>query len=274
MPVQRFVQAGDVRLQCFEAGEGSRTAVLVHGASSSARIWHAVQERLAEAGIRTFAPGMRGAGGSDHTADERDYTPMQYAADLAAALDALEVSRFTLVGHSLGVSTALNFIHEHSDRFDVQALILMAGGLSSGRPEPDAEERARIEQRLGRAPAGTEAERRAQWEPNHGGLPEEVRDALWRDIQNNPPQRQRGQALGARPDLSDVIASMAVPVLVVGGDDDRVVPLEATLRCYQALPAERRHLHVFHGVSHFPNAHVPDRLAGVFQRFIEQQVPV
>lgn len=274
MPVQRFVQAGNVRLECFEAGEGPRTAVLVHGASSSARIWHAVQERLAEAGIRTLAPGMRGAGGSDHTDDERDYTPMQYAADLAAALVALEVSRFTLVGHSLGVSTALNFMQRYADGFDVQALILMAGGHPSGRAEPDAEERARIEERLGRAPAGTEAERRAQWEPNHGGLPEDVRAALWRDIQNNPRERQLGQALGARPHLGGVVASMPVPTLVVSGDDDRVVPLWATLRCYEALPEERRYLHVFHGVSHFPNAHVPDRLADLFQRFMEQQVPV
>ena len=42
-----LVGAGDVQLEYFESGSGEPTMVLVHGASSSARIWHAVQQELA-----------------------------------------------------------------------------------------------------------------------------------------------------------------------------------------------------------------------------------
>ena len=43
-----FVQAGEVRLETFEAGPpDGQLAVLIHGAGSSGRIWHTVQEYLA-----------------------------------------------------------------------------------------------------------------------------------------------------------------------------------------------------------------------------------
>ncbi len=252
-----FVQAGAVRLEYFEAGGGPRTAVLIHGASSSARIWHAVQQHLVRAGIRTLAISMRGAGGSDQPEGDEGYTPSQYAQDLAAAVDELALDRFTLVGHSLGVSTVTNFVRDHRRR--VQALVLMAGGALLAREASP--------------PPGERQRDRERWEPHHRGLPEDVRDALWEDIGNNPPQRMRGQAL-ARPDLTPVLASMPVHTLVVSGDADETVPPEATLRGYLALPEELRHLHVFLDVGHFPNAQIPDRLAGVFQRFIEAHVSV
>ncbi len=91
---QGFVQAGEVRLETFEAGPSNgQLAVLVHGAGSSGRIWHTVQQYLAESDIRSIAIGMRGAGGSDHTPDEADYHPSNYARDLITALDTLEVGR-------------------------------------------------------------------------------------------------------------------------------------------------------------------------------------
>ena len=107
-----MVSAGDVNLEYFEMGQGDPTVVLVHGATSSARIWHTVQELLAESGIRSLAFSMRGAGASDRASQRVDYRPDVYALDLAAALDELGVSRFVLVGHSLGVANVLYFMRD------------------------------------------------------------------------------------------------------------------------------------------------------------------
>ena len=68
---------------------------------------------------------MRGAGGSDLTAEDADYHPASYARDLVSALDALEVARFTLVGHSLGTIVASHVARDHRHRLD--ALVQMAG---------------------------------------------------------------------------------------------------------------------------------------------------
>ncbi len=143
------VRAGAVKLEYFERGDGDPTVVLVHGYRSSARVWDAVQEALADQGMRTVAISMRGAGASDATERDEDYSAYQFSRDLAAAVDALGLDRFVLVGHSMGASTVTNYVRDHGER--VSALVLLAGGaLSDGKPmemtaEQEAAWNARIE---------------------------------------------------------------------------------------------------------------------------------
>lgn len=267
-----LVQAGDISLEYFEKGDGDPTVVLIHGASSSARIWHVVQEKLAAAGMRTIALSMRGAGASDHTPDEADYNPAGYARDIAAALKALEIRKCVLVGHSLGVSNVLNFAADNAEGYDVQALVLMAGGAGGGRAEPTTEQIDALRKRVKLPDPATAEKRKEAWLPIHLGLPEDVRDKLWNDIQNNPLERLLGQGLGARKDMTEFLGSIEFPVLIVSGDADSVVPLEMSLQMYAKLPADKRHLHVIHGIDHFPNAQIPDRIAAVYQRFVRSTV--
>ncbi|MEZ4503716.1 MAG: alpha/beta hydrolase [Dehalococcoidia bacterium] len=270
------VEAGSVTLDYFEDGpaDADRTMVLIHSASSSARIWEQVQHHLAEAGTRTVAISMRGAGGSHRSEDEADYQPAVYAADVAAAVRALDLDRFVLVGHSLGVSNVTMYMRDHNADRRVTGLVLMAGGALTARPTPSAEDMAKFDADRARTLAEDARARYERWEPNHLGLADDTRRQLWRDLEANPPQRPRGQRLAARPDLTPVLAALEVPTLVIAGDADGTVPIEATVRGFLALPDGRRHLHVFHGVSHFPNAQVPDRVAGVFTRFMQAHVPM
>ena len=112
-----------------------------------------------------------------------------------------------------------------------------------------------------------------RWRSQHVGLPDDVRDQLRRDIDNNPPERARGQR-APWPGLEAVAPNLDLPTMVVLGDADDVVAPAEPLAYYLSLPVEVRHLHVFHGVGHYPPAHVPARLAGVMQRFIEEHVTV
>ena len=266
---QGFVQAGDVRLEYFEAGpaDGS-VVVLQHGAGSSARIWDTVQRLLAEDGLHSYAVGTRGAGGSEHTPNDEDYAPSNYAEDLVAALDALAVGRFTLVGHSLGTITASYIARDHRDR--LEALVQMAG------PAPDRsgprQTAAPAERTGGGYRATSDADVLEHWRSQHQGLSEEVRDQLRRDIDNNPEERRRGQG-APWPGAAEVGATLDLPTLVMLGDADDVVPPEDPLRYYLGLPEAVRHLHVLHGVGHYPNAQAPERVARVLRRFLRTQVP-
>ena len=47
-----------------------------------------------------------------------------------------------------------------------------------------------------------------------------------------------------------------------------MLPPPIPLAYYAELPPELRSLHVFLGVGHYPNAEVPDRLAGTIRRFL------
>lgn len=259
-----LVQAGPVKLEYDEAGAGDDVAVLIHGASSSHRQWAAVQRHLAETGVHSYAISMRGAGASDRGTTEADYAPASYARDLAAAVDTLGLRRFTLVGHSLGTLVSRYYVRDHAER--VRALVLIAGpdparpGLT---PEQRAARAARPTAPLPNNSAPTEA-----WTRQHQGLDEAQRAALWRDILDNPPERARGQE-SPWPGLEGAAARIPVHTLVVLGDADDVVPVEFPLRGFLELAQERRHLHVFTDIGHFPPAHIPDRTAGVLVRFMQ-----
>ena len=257
-----LVRAGDVDLEYFEAGEGDRVAVLVHGASSSSRIWNTVQRHLADAGIHSYAISTLGAGASSHPEDPARYAPSSYARDLAAAVDTLGLGRFMLVGHSLGTLVSRYYIRDHADR--VSALALMAG------PDPSLPARtpAELAQRAARAGATTPEAPADSWTAQHQGLSAETRAALWQDIRSNPSERTAGQA-PPWPGLDGEAAKIEADTLVILGDADDVVPPETAVRGYLELAPERRSLHVFHGVGHFPNAQVPQPLAGVLTRFFE-----
>lgn len=258
-----LVQAGSVKLDYDEAGSGDNIAVLIHGAASSHRQWAAVQRHLAAAGIHSYAISTRGAGASDRGTSDADYSPASYARDLAAAVDTLGLRRFALVGHSLGTLVSRYYVRDHADR--VRALALVAGPAPE-RPGLTPEQRAARAARP-TAPRSSDGAPPEAWTRQHDGLDADQRAALWRDILNNPPERARGQE-SPWPGLDGCAAQIPVHTLVMLGDADDVVPPADPLHGYLELAPERRHLHVFTEVGHYPPAHMPDRTAAVLVRFM------
>lgn len=119
-PIDRFVQAGPVRLHYAEwPGEGP-PVVLLHGTGRTGRSWDAVARALAGT-YRVLALDARGHGLSEAT--ERGYGAQQRTADLAAFMDAARLERAHLVGHSLGGATAALYAMAQPER--VRALVLI-----------------------------------------------------------------------------------------------------------------------------------------------------
>ena len=256
-----FVQAGEVRLQYLEDGDGPETVALVHGYASSAILWRYTMERLAASGgFRVIAFNNRGAGDSDRGGAEDDYTVQSFAADLHNAVSALGLRDFVLVGHSMGGATVAQFALEHQER--LRALVLLNSAPLSGRTLPD----------------GWEADLRASFAA--GGLTRgdmgfqaahvsaDFVDEVKAIIRRNPIER----AIGGRRSMAALrlrqrLGEIAVPALVVGGDRDDTVGVDNIVAEYLALPEAARHLHIFHGIGHSPNVEVPGRLAGLLGRF-------
>ena len=218
-----------------------------------------------EAGIHTYAISTLGAGASSAPEDPVRYAPSSYARDLAAAIDELGLSTFTLMGHSLGTLVSRYYVRDHPER--VTQLVLMAGP-DPARAPLTSEEMARRANRAGATAPEAPTE---SWVAQHQGLSESTRAALWADIRANPPQRTAGQA-SPWPGLEGEAAKVGVETLVVLGDADDVVAPDVAVRGYLEFTSGRRFLHVFHGAGHFPNAQVPDQLAGVIRRFMDRDV--
>jgi pimeloyl-ACP methyl ester carboxylesterase len=78
----------------------------------------------------------------------------------------------------------------------------------------------------------------------------------------------RGQRIGA---TSRLYLAEAMPVLLVYGDRDTLIPPRHAEEAHQAIPGSR--LELLEGVRHFPQLEVPDCLLGAIERFLLETPP-
>ncbi|NGO72830.1 alpha/beta fold hydrolase [Streptomyces boncukensis] len=111
-----------LRLHYVTAGEGPRTAVLLHGFPQTWWEWHHVIPRLVAEGFRVVAPDYRGAGDSWRPAGGYDKRTM--AGDIRTLLrEHLGVTEpVTLVGHDIGLMVAYAYAQAYRD--EVAHLVL------------------------------------------------------------------------------------------------------------------------------------------------------
>src|SRR5947209_19132566 len=98
----RVPVGGGVTLAGNDTGSGE-PVVLLHGLASTHRWWDLVVPHLP--GYRVVRFDLRGHGAS--TAPPDGYGLDRLAADTVAVLDALDLDRVVLAGHSLGAALAL-----------------------------------------------------------------------------------------------------------------------------------------------------------------------
>lgn len=126
-PIGRFVTAKGLRLHYWDRGgarAGAPPVVLIHGASGNLRDWtHQIAPRLA-AGRRVVAFDRPGLGYSERPASGGS-DPRVQAAALAAAADALGLTRPILVGHSWGGAVAMAWALSRPDQ--VAGAVIVSG---------------------------------------------------------------------------------------------------------------------------------------------------
>ncbi len=104
--------------------EAGVPVLFVHGISHNRVVWEKLANDLPD-GLRPIAVDLRGHGDSPWS-PEAAYDLQSYAADLPLLLDALEIDRTAVVGHSLGGNVSMLFAAARPDR--VTALVLADTG--------------------------------------------------------------------------------------------------------------------------------------------------
>jgi len=268
-----FAQLSGVRLEYFPHGSGPERVVFIHGFQASAKIWRMVQQALPADRYSSIAINNRGAGNSEAPPDEADFGVQPFAADATELVHQLGWREFTLVGHSMGGATVAQFALDHPDL--LKGLILLDPAPPDGLPLPagmtieavlDARMAARRDQTArGGAGDGIDA--------SGAGANAELMRELAEDMRNAPERRLRGSMrsmLELR--IGERVKALTMPVMLVGGDADALVPLASMLATWAKLPSGSG-LHIWHGVGHSPNLDCPEALAVLIRRFVEETIP-
>jgi haloacetate dehalogenase len=79
--------------------------VMLHGWPQSSYCWEGTVPLMGDA-FQLIRPDLRGLGDSERTVDVGDYCKNELAQDVLAALDAMDVKEFALVGHDWGGAVA------------------------------------------------------------------------------------------------------------------------------------------------------------------------
>lgn len=254
-------------MEVKESGKGT-PIILLHGFCGSSDYWKKTAAQLSEH-YRVIMPDLRGHGRSD--APVGPYTIEQMADDIAMLADKLELERFVLLGHSLGGYITLSFLERYSDR-------LLGAGLIHSTAFPDSEEA-----KANRLTAVENIQKNGISEFVDGLVPKlfhserkEQEASLITEAKEigylTPPHGAIGAALAMREraDRTMVLASAKLPILLVAGKGDAVVPQEKLFtvdgpHVMQALIEQAGHMGMMEQ---------PQEMASIIDRFMKEYAAV
>lgn len=124
----RFVNVDGFRMRYQCQGERGTPLILIHGFASSIVTWYRNMPDLAR-DHRVYAIDLKGWGLTDKPSDG-DYSMLAQAHHVRAFMDALDIERAVIVGHSMGGAIAVHMAVEYPERVRGIVLIDPAGARS------------------------------------------------------------------------------------------------------------------------------------------------
>ena len=233
--MQVFADDGARIDACVDGRRGARAIVLIHGFPFSRAIWDAQSDAL-RASVCVIRPDLRGAGAS--SVSDGPYLMERLASDIAAVLDALGAERASLVGHSMGGYVALAFVRMFTER--VERLALVTSRLTADTPE-QAAAREQLAERVEREHSiepVIDAYMPRLFAPKTRREHADVVERACAIARQNDPlgaaAALRGMAL--RASSEDIAGDLDVPMLMLAGGRDEVVPLTESRAIAQRFP--------------------------------------
>jgi pimeloyl-ACP methyl ester carboxylesterase len=265
----------------FRRGGSGRAILFLHGMAGSSLTWVPVMSRL-RSRFAVLAPDLVGHGHSAKPAG--DYSLGNLASWTRDLLDVLGIERVTLVGQSYGGGVALQFAYQFPERCE-RLVLVDSGGLGRdvnwilrlvALPGADlvmpilfpsfmanfGDRIARLAGRLGLQNASA----LESWRAYRSLIDPETRSAFVRTTRS--VIEPGGQAVGANERL---YLTGRIPILIVWGERDRIIPVSHAYAAFEALPHSR--LEIIPGVGHFPQAEDPEKLADLVRDFVETTEP-
>jgi len=272
----KFIDVNGLQIHYLEWGKVEMPVVVcVHGYTSSAQAFNALARHLQDR-YRVIAMDVRGHGESSWS-PAGAYEYVDQASDLAALVDRLELSRFALIGTSMGGIIAMTYAADHADRLnalvindigpDAEAGSTRITGLVGARPDTFATLDAAMAYRRDISPITAARPVEDQEELARGVLREDASGQwVWK---MDPAYIERRLSRGApvRPVLWPVLSRLQCPTLVIWGTDSDVLSEAQARRMAETLPNGQ--LVPVSGVGHAPILTEPAALSAIERLLIQ-----
>ena len=271
-PPSAFIAVDGMQVHIRDEGprDDPTPLVLIHGTSASLHTWDGWVATLSQQRrvIRFDLPGF----GLTGPAPDHDYSLERYTRFVAATLDALKLRRVVLGGNSLGGEIAWSTALAFPERVERLILVDAAGYAFNSESVP-------LGFRLARLPGINRLMEII--------LPRAMVEASVRNVYGNPAAvtselvdryydltRREGnrRALARRfeqyrpGERAERIPTLRLPVLILWGARDRLIPLENGRHFNADIPGSR--LQVFEDLGHVPQEEDPQHTAEAVARFV------
>ena len=248
LPDRQILDLDHGRVSYRQAGSGP-DLVLLHGLAGNSRTWEEQIDAFSGS-WRVTAWDAPGYGDSDTVAPNVD----AYAAALSALVDALELPRFVLLGHSMGGVVAGRFAGTYPDRLRALALSCTLLGRRQAPGTPLSEPYMARLKELETLSAREYGANRARSMAAPGCAPEIVERLTGIAAETRRDGLEMAMRLIAEADNSAALASLSMPVLVLTGEEDRTVTKDVSAALVAALADGSAQLRtsVLSGVGHAP----------------------
>jgi pimeloyl-ACP methyl ester carboxylesterase len=278
-PDSQFIDVNGLQIHYKTAGKGQPVIILLHGFGASVFSWREVIEPLSGLGtVIAYDRPAFGLSGRPMRGEWHGDNPysMTYQDDILIGLmKALEIERAILVGNSLGGTVSVYTALEHPER--VLGLALVDASIYTNNATPlwrrilyKTPQMDHLGPLIVRSIASTGDDSIRQAWHNPDLLTIEIFEGYHKPLLTENWDRALWEftRAGDRPDLASRLPELTIPILVLTGDDDRVVSTERSLQLASEIP--HANLVVFETCGHLPQEECPDQFLSTLRNFIKQ----
>jgi non-heme chloroperoxidase len=233
--------SGAIELHYEDYGSGT-PVVLIHGYPLSGRAWDKQLQPLLSAGHRVITYDRRGAGDSSQPAGGYDWDT--FAADLATLIDKLGLEGVTLVGHSMGTGEVTRYLSTYGSAKVERAVLIgpIPPFLSQAPDNLEGVPANLFDGFRQSAAADTPAWMKGFLDyfytmDQFGGnrVSDEAYKASFNVAVSMSALAAYAEVATWQADFRSDLPKIDVPVLVIQGDADRILPFEKTGKRLPAL---------------------------------------
>jgi pimeloyl-ACP methyl ester carboxylesterase len=274
-PDSQFINLLGIDVHYEQAGKGEPVYILLHGFASSTYSWREVMRDLGEKGtvVAYDRPAFGLSGRPLEWEGENPYGTDFQPKLLIALMDSLGADQAVLVGNSAGGAVAVHTALLYPERVKALVLVSPAVGVGGGMPgwvrpvlqTPQADHLGPLLARsLG--DRGTEFAASAWHDPSR--ITPEIWEGYTLPLKADNWDRALWEMTRASQDvgLSERLGELDLPVLVLAGDDDRIVPFERSEQTANSIPGAV--LVKIQRCGHVPQEECPEAFLFELARFV------